>query len=69
MQLCYMRLCTLTNTVLLVQKNNWTPERAVQHMREQRPHVLLHTKQWEALRIFHRDHVASGGDATSSAPS
>lgn len=49
----------------LMRKNNWTPERAVQHMRDRRPHVLLHTKQWDALRIFHRTNVASAAPSTT----
>lgn len=49
----------------LMQRNGWSPERAVQHMREQRPHILLHTKQWEALRIFHRDNVATSASSAS----
>lgn len=53
----------------LMQKNGWTPERAVQHMRELRPHILLHTKQWEALRIFHRDNVATGSAAAAATSS
>lgn len=35
----------------------WNPEQAVQHMRDCRPHILLHSKQWEALRIFHKEIV------------
>lgn len=38
----------------LMEENGWTPERAVEHMRERRPHILLHSKQWEALRIYHQ---------------
>jgi len=44
----------------LMQKNGWTPEEAVEFMRERRPHILLHTKQWQALQEFHRKHVVSG---------
>lgn len=39
------------------KKNMWNPEQAVQHMRDCRPHILLHSKQWEALRIFHKENV------------
>ena len=38
----------------LMKKNGWTPEEAVEHMKKCRPHILLHTKQWEALRTFHK---------------
>ncbi|CAH1161640.1 unnamed protein product [Phyllotreta striolata] len=37
----------------LIQRYKWTPERAIQHMRERRPHILMHSKQWEALEIFY----------------
>jgi hypothetical protein len=28
----------------------WSPEEAVKYMQQCRPHILLHSKQWEALR-------------------
>lgn len=52
----------------LMRKNNWTPEQAVRHMRDRRPHVLLHTKQWEALRLFHRANVVVAASSSSSPP-
>ncbi|KAL1514054.1 hypothetical protein ABEB36_003379 [Hypothenemus hampei] len=36
----------------LIQRYNWTPEQAVNLMKEKRPHILMHKKQWEALEIF-----------------
>lgn len=39
------------------QKNSWSPEEAVNHMRACRPHILLHNKQWDALRIFFNENV------------
>lgn len=50
------RSATLVGCYLMM-KNGWSPAEAVEHMRTRRPHILLHTKQWEALRIFHRNHV------------
>ncbi|XP_067618395.1 phosphatidylglycerophosphatase and protein-tyrosine phosphatase 1 isoform X2 [Eurosta solidaginis] len=50
------RSATLVGCYLML-KNGWTPEQAVDHMRTCRPHVLLHTKQWDALRIFHQRNV------------
>ena len=41
----------------LMSENGWTPEEAVDYMREKRPHILLHNKQWDALREYHRVHV------------
>jgi len=41
----------------LMQRNGWSPERAVEHMRNCRPHILLHRKQWEALRLYHIENV------------
>lgn len=49
----------------LMRKNNWTPEQAVQHMRDRRPHILLHTKQWEALRIFYRAQMPTDTTTTT----
>ncbi|PZC74864.1 hypothetical protein B5X24_HaOG207084 [Helicoverpa armigera] len=50
------RSATLVGCYLMM-KNGWSPEEAVKYMRSRRPHILLHTKQWEALDIFHRQHV------------
>ncbi|XP_063538922.1 phosphatidylglycerophosphatase and protein-tyrosine phosphatase 1 [Cydia strobilella] len=50
------RSATLVGCYLMM-KNGWSPVEAVEHMRTRRPHILLHTKQWEALQIFHRNHV------------
>ncbi|XP_063627833.1 phosphatidylglycerophosphatase and protein-tyrosine phosphatase 1 [Cydia splendana] len=50
------RSATLVGCYLMM-KNGWSPAEAVEHMRTRRPHILLHTKQWEALQIFHRTHV------------
>jgi len=47
----------------LMNANNWTPEQAVDYMKDRRPHILLHSKQWEALRTYHHLHVA---DKTAS---
>ncbi|XP_037948555.1 phosphatidylglycerophosphatase and protein-tyrosine phosphatase 1 [Teleopsis dalmanni] len=50
------RSATLVGCYLMM-KNGWTPEKAVEHMRNCRPHILLHTKQWEALRLFYKSNV------------
>ena len=50
------RSATLVGCYLMM-KNGWSPEQAVEHIRNCRPHVLLHSKQWEALRIFHNERV------------
>ncbi|XP_063831196.1 phosphatidylglycerophosphatase and protein-tyrosine phosphatase 1 [Ostrinia nubilalis] len=50
------RSATLVGCYLML-KNGWSPKEAVEYMRERRPHILLHTKQWEALSIFHSRHV------------
>ena len=38
----------------LMSKHGWTPEQAVDHIKERRPHVLLHRPQWDALRDYHQ---------------
>lgn len=47
----------ITIYIYFFQKNGWTPEKAVEHMRSCRPHILLHTKQWDALRLFYKKNV------------
>ncbi|KAJ9573871.1 hypothetical protein L9F63_008731 [Diploptera punctata] len=37
----------------LMQKNMWKPEQAFEHMQSCRPHILLGSKQWQALRDFY----------------
>jgi atypical dual specificity phosphatase len=50
------RSATLVGCYLMM-KNNWTPERAVEHMRKCRPHILLHSAQWNALKMFYENNV------------
>ena len=39
----------------LRHNDNCSPELAVQMMKNVRPHVLLHSKQWQAMRDFHQN--------------
>jgi len=58
------RSATLVGCYLMeINKSEcWGPEEAVEHMRSVRPHILLHNKQWEALREYHRNmKVEQGG--------
>ncbi|XP_019883694.2 probable ribosome biogenesis GTPase A isoform X2 [Camponotus floridanus] len=50
------RSATLVGCYLII-KNNWSPEEAVNYMRTKRPHILLHTAQWSALRQFYAEHI------------
>ncbi|XP_058819230.1 phosphatidylglycerophosphatase and protein-tyrosine phosphatase 1 isoform X2 [Topomyia yanbarensis] len=59
------RSATLVGCYLMM-RNGWSPERAVEHMRACRPHVLLGSKQWDALRIFHNTRIASASAATTA---
>ncbi|KAL6445038.1 hypothetical protein ACFW04_002156 [Cataglyphis niger] len=52
------RSATLVACYLII-KNNWTPEEAVNYMRTKRPHILLHTVQWSALKQFYTEHMQS----------
>ena len=45
----------------LLHLSGCTPEEAVELMSQRRPHILLHTKQWEALRQFHQTYVVQDG--------
>jgi len=51
------RSATLVGCYLMSghQRENWTPEMAVERMKEVRPHVLLHNKQWQAMRDYHNN--------------
>lgn len=40
-----------------LQKNCWKPEQAVHCMQDRRPHILLRSRQWEALHIFYENNV------------
>ena len=53
------RSATLVGCYLMSEHAQWSPEEAVQRMKDARPHVLLHNKQWEAMRDFHRDLITS----------
>jgi atypical dual specificity phosphatase len=52
------RSATLVGCYLMM-KNGWTPEQAVEHMRNCRSHILIHNAQWKALRQFHLENVAN----------
>lgn len=42
----------------LMQKYQWKPEEAVEVIRTKRDHILLASKQWEALNIYYDENVA-----------
>ncbi|XP_076624647.1 phosphatidylglycerophosphatase and protein-tyrosine phosphatase 1-like isoform X3 [Colletes latitarsis] len=50
------RSATLVGCYLMM-KNQWTPEETVAYMKKKRPHILLHTAQWDALRLFYKNNV------------
>ncbi|KAK7868100.1 hypothetical protein R5R35_005547 [Gryllus longicercus] len=50
------RSATLVGCYLMTA-NRWSPEEAVQFMKNKRSHILLHSKQWDALRKFHDENV------------
>ena len=50
----------------LVQEQGLGPEQAVARIRENRPHILLHRPQWDAIRQFHSNLVGGGKEQESS---
>ncbi|XP_071453688.1 phosphatidylglycerophosphatase and protein-tyrosine phosphatase 1 [Hetaerina americana] len=52
------RSATLVGCYLMM-KNGWSPEQAVGFMEGCRPHILLRSAQWEALKIFYEKEVTS----------
>ncbi|XP_033324423.2 phosphatidylglycerophosphatase and protein-tyrosine phosphatase 1 isoform X2 [Megalopta genalis] len=50
------RSATLVGCYLMM-KNRWTPEEAVNYMKTKRSHILLHTPQWNALKIFYENNI------------
>jgi len=56
------RSATLVGCYLMEahKSEGWGPEEAVAHMRSVRPHILLHSKQWEAMREYHRNMRGEG---------
>lgn len=58
------RSATLVGCYLMM-KNGWTPEQAVEHMRNCRSHILIHNAQWKALRQFHIDNVAASSNSNT----
>lgn len=51
------RSATLVGCYLMM-KNGWSPEQAVEHMRNCRSHILIHNAQWKALREFYSLNMA-----------
>ncbi|XP_012275684.1 phosphatidylglycerophosphatase and protein-tyrosine phosphatase 1 [Orussus abietinus] len=52
------RSATLVGCYLMM-KHKWKPEEAVDFMKRKREHILIHTPQWYALRLFYQAHVES----------
>ncbi|KAL3288980.1 hypothetical protein HHI36_003423 [Cryptolaemus montrouzieri] len=50
----------------LMKRWGWTPEQAVYFMQEKRPHILIHTAQWDALRMFYKDQIPLAAEANKS---
>jgi atypical dual specificity phosphatase len=50
----------------LIDKHRWEPKTAVEFMKSKRNHVLLHTKQWNALRTFYDENIASPQRASAA---
>jgi len=48
------RSATLVGCYLMM-RNGWSPEQAVEYMKSKRPHILLHTAQWNAMRKFYTE--------------
>lgn len=51
------RSATLVGCYLMA-KHKWDPEKAVDFIRSKREHILLRSRQMEALQEFYQDHVA-----------
>ncbi|KAI1303034.1 Phosphatidylglycerophosphatase and protein-tyrosine phosphatase 1 [Halotydeus destructor] len=41
----------------LIEKHRWTPNEAVDFMKSKRHHILLHTKQWDALKEYYDKNI------------
>lgn len=39
----------------LMKAKSLTPEEAYQHIKSKRPHILLASRQWEAIKLFHKN--------------
>uniref|UniRef100_A0A0A9W6U2 Phosphatidylglycerophosphatase and protein-tyrosine phosphatase 1 n=2 Tax=Lygus hesperus TaxID=30085 RepID=A0A0A9W6U2_LYGHE len=52
----------------LMSKHGWTPEEAVEFMRQKRAHILLHSIQWEALHTYHSNHTKENGSPPQEPP-
>jgi atypical dual specificity phosphatase len=38
----------------LIQRHRWSPEEAVEFIRQKRPHIKIRPKQWTALKTYHQ---------------
>jgi atypical dual specificity phosphatase len=48
------RSATLVACYLMAKNDDLTPEEAVAFMKSRRSHILLHSKQWQAIKEFHQ---------------
>jgi len=50
----------------LMEEYGHTPEEAVAFMEDKRPHIWLGSKQWQALRDYHKDVILKGRNCGTS---
>lgn len=50
----------------LMQKHNWLPKDAVALIQSKRQHILLRSKQWQALDTYHKENVLNRENSTAN---
>lgn len=66
---CYIIPITFKESLkyyVTLQKNCWKPEQAVHFMQNRRPHILLRSKQWQALHTFYENNVERWRESISA---
>lgn len=58
------RSATLVGCYLMA-KHKWSPEEAITFIRSKREHILLRTKQWDALNLYYRENVGQRRSSSS----
>ncbi|CAG2179781.1 unnamed protein product [Oppiella nova] len=48
----------------LMKKHDWEPKEAVDYMKHKRPHILLRSKQWEAIGKYYEENIANNSKQT-----
>lgn len=59
-----IKLYNFVRFISVLQAKRLTPDGAYHYIKCKRPHILLAPRQWEAIKLFHKNLTQDNHDAT-----